>query len=105
SNPELRIESHLRRGVVPGDIIFVLHDTYGFPADLTALMAREEGLGVDEAGFVALMEKQKDRARAAGTFKVDQSQVDTWDPTSEARAREGQPIEFVGYDTLTVDDA
>ncbi|MDX1419985.1 MAG: DHHA1 domain-containing protein, partial [Rubricoccaceae bacterium] len=47
----------------------------------------------------------KDRARAAGTFKVDQSQVDTWDPTAEAQTREGQPIDFVGYDTLAVDDA
>src|SRR5690606_5998736 len=89
----------------PGEIAFLLHDTYGFPADLTALMAREQGLSVDEARFNELMQEQKDRARAAGTFKVDQSQVDTWDPTSEGRAREGQPIEFVGYDTLTVDDA
>jgi alanyl-tRNA synthetase len=104
-NPEIAVERAIMRGKVPGEVVFVLHDTYGFPADLTALMAREEGLGVDEARFEELMQEQRDRARAAGTFKRDQSQVDTWDPTSEARTREGWPIVFLGYDALEVDDA
>ena len=89
----------------PGDIAFLLHDTYGFPSDLTAVMARERGLSVDEARFDELMTEQRERARAAAGFSVDHSQVDTWDPTVDAQAHDGHPIEFVGYDTLRVDDA
>src|SRR5690606_13582556 len=72
------LEYSLLRSVVPGDVAFLLHDTYGFPFDLTALMAREEGLAVDEARFAELMEEQRGRARAAGTFAVDQSAVGAW---------------------------
>ena len=55
-------EDALKRGV-PGEVAFLLHDTYGFPLDLTQLMARERGLSVDHAGFELLMAEQKNRAR------------------------------------------
>ena len=58
---------------IPGSVVFRLYDTYGFPADLTADIARERGLAVDMAGFDAEMEKQRERARAASHFSVDQS--------------------------------
>ena len=57
--------------LLPGEVAFKLHDTYGFPLDLTNDVCRERGVGVDEAGFNAAMEKQKAQARAAGKFKMD----------------------------------
>jgi len=75
-------------GTVTGAFAFQLYDTYGFPLDLTELMARERGLAVDVAGFNELMEAQKARARAAQKKEViELSQVETSTPT-----------EFVGYD-------
>ena len=59
--------------VLPGDVAFKLHDTYGFPLDLSADVCRERGLSVDEAGFNAAMGKQKAQARAAGKFKMDKA--------------------------------
>ncbi|MBR9909415.1 MAG: alanine--tRNA ligase [Gammaproteobacteria bacterium] len=59
--------------VVPGEVVFTLYDTYGFPLDLTADIARERNLGVDEAGYEKAMEQQRARARAAGSFKMDYS--------------------------------
>lgn len=90
-----------RESVVPGEIVFLLHDTYGFPSDLTAVMARERGLSVDEARFDELMTEQKERARAAAGFAKDLSQVDLWDATVDTPAA----VEFVGYDQLAVDGA
>jgi alanyl-tRNA synthetase len=58
---------------LPGDVAFKLHDTYGFPLDLSADVCRERGVGVDEAGFNAAMEKQKAAGRAAGKFKMDRA--------------------------------
>ncbi len=58
-------------GVIPGDAVFKLYDTYGFPADLTNDIARERGLKIDEAGFEVAMEAQRERARAASKFGVD----------------------------------
>jgi alanyl-tRNA synthetase len=73
-----------------GAFAFKLYDTYGFPLDLTELMARERGLTVDVAGFNRLMEEQKARARAAQKKQViELSQVETTTPT-----------QFVGYDRL-----
>jgi alanyl-tRNA synthetase len=57
--------------VLPGEVAFKLHDTYGFPLDLSADVCRERGLTVDEAGFALAMDKQKAQARAAGKFKMD----------------------------------
>ncbi|MEO1075200.1 MAG: alanine--tRNA ligase, partial [Bacteroidota bacterium] len=88
---------------IPGEVAFLLYDTYGFPVDLTALMAREEGLTVDMARFEELLEEQRARGRADRTA-IDQSQVDTWVPTVFAEAN-GEAIEFVGYDALSVGDA
>ncbi|HLS80549.1 MAG TPA: alanine--tRNA ligase [Steroidobacter sp.] len=57
--------------VIPGETVFRLYDTYGFPVDLTADIARERGLAIDQAGFDAAMEAQRERARAASKFGVD----------------------------------
>ena len=78
---------------IGGDFAFELYDTYGFPLDLTELMARERGLAVDTAGFETRMEQQRARARAAQKKEVIAlSQVETLEPT-----------EFVGYDQLQSD--
>ena len=75
--------------VLPGDVAFKLHDTYGFPLDLSADVCRERGLSVDEAGFHAAMDKQKAQARAAGKFKMDKALDYT-----------GTGNTFVGYEQL-----
>ena len=74
---------------LPGEVAFKLHDTYGFPLDLSADVCRERGLSVDEAGFHTAMEKQKNQARAAGKFKMDKALDYT-----------GAGNTFVGYDDL-----
>ncbi|PQJ33526.1 alanine--tRNA ligase [Salinibacter sp. 10B] len=90
-----------REEAVPGPVAFLLHDTYGFPVDLTQLMARERGLSVDMEGYEDLMERQKSRARAASSFEVDQSDVNAWQPVTEGEASSV----FVGYDQESVGDA
>ncbi len=75
--------------VLPGDVAFKLHDTYGFPLDLTNDVCRERDVEVDEAGFKAAMEKQKAQARAAGKFKMDKALEYT-----------GAVNQFTGYDKL-----
>ena len=57
---------------VPGALVFLLHDTYGFPPDLTADIARERGIGIDLEGYEREMDAQRERARAASRFGVDQ---------------------------------
>ncbi|HLH52604.1 MAG TPA: alanine--tRNA ligase [Verrucomicrobiae bacterium] len=80
----------MHSGQLSGAFAFKLYDTYGFPKDLTELMARERGLTVDSAGFDLLMEEQRERARAAQKKEViELSQVDTSVRTN-----------FVGYDKL-----
>jgi len=61
----------LKSSVIPGEIVFKLYDTYGFPADLTADVARERGLSIDQAAFDVAMEAQRGRARAASKFGAD----------------------------------
>src|ERR1700683_3345501 len=61
----------LEGNMIDGAIVFKLYDTFGFPADLTADIARERGLSVDEAGFESLMQAQRERARAASKFGVE----------------------------------
>ena len=75
--------------VLPGEVAFKLHDTYGFPLDLSADVCRERELSVDEAGFSTAMERQKSQARAAGKFKMDRALEYT-----------GAGNTFVGYDEL-----
>jgi len=73
---------------IPGDVVFKLYDTYGFPVDLTADIARERELTVDEAGFEVAMDQQRDRARAASKFSAaggDSLKTDA-------------KTEFLGYD-------
>lgn len=63
--------AELKGSVVPGDVVFKLYDTYGFPMDLTADIARERELTIDEAGFEREMEAQRERARSASAFGLD----------------------------------
>ena len=81
-------------GVISGSDAFRLYDTYGFPIDLTALIASENGFSVDLEGFNAELEKQKERARNAGT-----SEFGDW---IEFHAGES---EFCGYDRTEVEGA
>ena len=74
---------------LPGEVAFKLHDTYGFPLDLSADVCRERDLAVDEAGFRVAMDRQKTQARAAGKFKMD-----------KALEYAGAGNAFVGYDKL-----
>jgi len=74
---------------LPGDVAFKLHDTYGFPLDLSADVCRERDVAVDEDGFKLAMDKQKAQARAAGKFKMDRALEYT-----------GAGNTFVGYDKL-----
>ncbi|WP_027328974.1 alanine--tRNA ligase [Marinimicrobium agarilyticum] len=75
---------------LPGDLLFTLYDTYGFPVDLTADIARERDLSVDMAGYEQAMEAQRARARAAGSFKVDYTAAGLDLPATE----------FLGYTQL-----
>jgi alanyl-tRNA synthetase len=91
-----------REEAVPGQVAFLLHDTYGFPVDLTQLMARERGLDVDMEGYEELMERQQKRARAASSFEPRQpSGEHAWQPVTEGE----DASVFVGYDREAVDDA
>ena len=69
------LDSALANGAkqLPGEVAFKLHDTFGFPLDLSADVCRERGVTVDEAGFNAAMEKQKAAGRAAGKFKMERA--------------------------------
>ncbi len=77
------------KGVFNGETAFRLHDTYGFPLDLTADICRERGVTVDTAGFEVAMNRQKEQARAAGKFKM-----------SAALEYEGPATTFHGYEKL-----
>ena len=76
--------------LIPGDLVFKLYDTYGFPADLTADVVRDRGYEIDEAGFEQEMEKQRERAKGASAFTVDYNKQLKIDQSSE----------FVGYSQL-----
>ena len=79
-------------GVLDGETAFKLHDTYGFPLDLTADVCRERDLNVDEASFDAAMTRQREQARAAGKFQM-----------SAALAYEGPATTFEGYELLATE--
>ena len=84
--------------VLPGDEVFKLHDTYGFPFDLTLEMAREEGLEVDEDGFRRLMKEQKDRAKAdAKAKKSGHTDVSVYKTIADKNGKS----EFVGYSNIS----
>ena len=89
--------AQLKGSVIPGEVVFKLYDTYGFPVDLTADIARERDLTVDEAGFEVEMAAQRQRARDAGKFAIDYNSVVKVDGETkfdgyDATAGEGQII-------------
>ncbi len=86
---ELFLDKKHEAKVFDGNLAFKLHDTYGFPLDLTQDVCREVGVEVDAAGFNAAMDKQKNQARAAGKFKMDKA----LEYTGEGNA-------FTGYELL-----
>ena len=92
------LEAALREGengsakILDGETVFQLYDTYGFPVDLTADIARERGVVIDYAGFEAAMERQRERARAASKFG-----------TATGVEYRGRATEFHGYETLELD--
>jgi alanyl-tRNA synthetase len=90
------LESALAGGAkqVEGELAFKLHDTYGFPLDLTADVCRERGVSVDEAGFNAAMQRQREQARAAGKFKM-----------AQGLAYSGADTAFDGYEHLAIEGA
>ncbi|MFF5867601.1 alanine--tRNA ligase [Pseudomonas sp. NPDC012596] len=81
--------AQLKGNVVPGDVVFKLYDTYGFPMDLTADIARERELTIDEAGFEREMDAQRERARSASAFGMDYNSLVKVDTATD----------FVGYST------
>ncbi len=91
---EASLAEAARTGVktLSGETAFTLYDTYGFPFDLTADVCRERGLSVDQTAFEAAMDKQRERARAASTFKM-----------AEGLDYRGAKTRFDGYDTLAED--
>ena len=93
--------------MVSGDDVFKLYDTYGFPADLTALIATERNLTIDEAGFQILMERQRERSRASEgrEIKAEGSSPSVYIPEKEvlqsfAKDVSNGNLRFVGYDEL-----
>ncbi len=80
----------LKSKTIPGETVFKLYDTFGFPVDLTADIARERGLAIDTAGFEKAMEGQRERGRAASRFGVD----------LRGQAELNAESEFCGYDSL-----
>jgi len=88
------LEAALATGTkqIDGETAFKLHDTFGFPVDLTGDVCRERGVTVDEAGFDALLEEQKKRAREAGKFKV-----------AQGLSYSGVPTAFQGYEHLALE--
>ncbi len=82
------------REALAGDVAFKLHDTYGFPVDLTADVCRERGVAVDTARFEALLDEQRERARASAKFRM-----------AQGLEYSGVDSTFHGYETLTHDAA
>ncbi|MGH7150816.1 MAG: alanine--tRNA ligase-related protein, partial [Planctomycetota bacterium] len=100
------LDTHIERAkaagtnVFPGSDAFELHDTYGFPSDLTRVIVEEEGLRYDEAGFERAMEEQRRRAQAKSTIK---GEVFDTGPVSQLKAVKQVRTEFVGYEKDEVD--
>ena len=85
--------------VIPGEDVFKLYDTYGFPADLTNVMAKENGFSIDEAGFNKLMEIQRKRAREASKDKFASVNISISD-LKDFNLTESEQSTFTGYDEL-----
>ena len=78
---------------IPGQVVFELYDTFGFPADLTADVARERGIDVDMEGFESAMREQRERSQRAGRF----------DASAEQRVQVDSDVQFEGYESLEVE--
>ncbi|RMH64922.1 MAG: alanine--tRNA ligase, partial [Calditrichaeota bacterium] len=92
-----KIEKQLReagRTVVPGEDVFRLYDTYGFPVDLTRVIAEEQGLTIDTEGFEEAMNRQRERARASAKFNAQEVENDAWEILSD-----DEDSHFTGYET------
>lgn len=87
-----QIVSELKGDIIPGETVFKLYDTYGFPADLTADIARERKLMIDYDAFESAMSKQRERSRQASQFTTEYTVI-----------QESQPTEFVGHKNLLVE--
>jgi len=90
-----RLENE-KKSVIPGKDIFKLYDTYGFPVDLTELMAKEKGLGVDIEKFNEEMTSQKERSRSGKKFAIEEL-------IPEGVELNSDPTKFMGYDMLEVE--
>lgn len=87
---------HKENSMIDGKIVFELYDTYGFPVDLTSLIARGYGLNIDEASFLKHLEEQKNRSRTAGIVDADD-----WIYTAvQWKGEKGRDVEFIGYEAL-----
>ncbi len=84
----------LQGNIIPGEIVFKLYDTYGFPADLTADIARERNLNIDQEGFEAAMTEQRERSRQSSQFNTEYT---------VASATNQQPTEFTGHKNLAAE--
>ncbi len=84
--------------VIPGHQVFRLYDTYGFPVDLTRILAEEHGLTIDMAGFEEMMEAQRNRAREASKFVMSDAGEQDW-----VVLNEGKDSRFVGYEELAIE--
>jgi alanyl-tRNA synthetase len=88
------------RTQLSGDEAFKLHDTFGFPVDLTAVVAEEDGLTVDHEGFKTCMEKQRVQSRKENKFMAG---IQPWQTVSEGGSTAGMKTSFIGYDQLTAE--
>ncbi|NMB83405.1 MAG: alanine--tRNA ligase, partial [Ignavibacteria bacterium] len=87
------------KNIISGDDVFKLYDTYGFPVDLTAVMAREQGFTIDEQKFNELMNEQRERARKSTRDKQTASTI-TIDSLDNFETTSTQPTQFTGYEEL-----
>src|SRR5690606_17566580 len=84
---------------VTGEVVFKLHDTFGFPPDLTRLISEERGIGIDEAGYDTLMAAQRAAGRAAWKGSGDETAEEVY----RRLASDDLSARFTGYTTLTTD--
>jgi alanyl-tRNA synthetase len=85
-------------GIISGNVVFELSDTFGFPVDLTALLAKEKGLKIDEAGFEKALLEQKTRSR-----KDSAKEATDWVELNEGNDLDGAAFRFVGYDEVSAE--
>lgn len=98
-NDELAVLKKQNQKIVSGETLFKLYDTYGFPVDLTAVIAAEQGLQVDEASFEKVMQASKEKAKSS--WKGKGPMADEKHLIEFAQKHSKSPTQFVGYETLT----